>query len=72
MVSCWTRTASRWTGTTSDRPDEALLFLGDDEGGVSLEVVGVELSDGGLRVIHAMVMRSSYGDLYEEAKKWRQ
>ena len=55
-----------------DRPDEALLFLGDDSIGTPLEVVGVELDDGRLRIIHAMVLRSSYHDLYEEAKKWRQ
>jgi hypothetical protein len=54
------------------RPDEALLFLGDDEDGVPIEVVGVELADGRLRVIHAMSMRPAYQDLYEEAKKWRQ
>jgi hypothetical protein len=48
------------------------LFLGDDECGVRLEVVGIELADGGLRVIHAMEMRASYSDLYEEAKKLRQ
>jgi len=35
-------------------------------------VVGVELADGRLRVIHAMTMRASYADLYEEARKWRQ
>jgi hypothetical protein len=55
-----------------ERPDEALLFLGDDAHGEQLEVVGVELGDGGLRIIHAMAMRDSYRDLYEEAKKWRQ
>jgi hypothetical protein len=53
-----------------ERPDEALLFLGDDVHGVPLEVVGVELADGRLRVIHAMTMRATYGDLYEEAKTW--
>jgi hypothetical protein len=53
------------------RPDEALLFVGDDADGTALEVVGVELSDGRLRVIHAMVMRPAYRDLYEEAKTWR-
>ena len=30
------------------------------------------MSDGGLRVIHAMAMRASYEDLYEEAKRWLQ
>ena len=55
-----------------DRPDEALLFLGDDAAGVPLEIVAVELADGWLRVVHAMPMRHSYRDLYEEAAKWRQ
>jgi len=55
-----------------DRPDEALLFVGDDANGVSLEIVGVAMVDGRLRVIHAMALRSGYRDLYEEAKKWRQ
>ena len=54
------------------RPDEALLLLGDDASGTPLEVVGVELVDGRLRIIHAMPMRPGYHDLYEEAKKWRQ
>jgi hypothetical protein len=58
--------------TPPDRPDEALLFVGDDELGARLEVVGVELADGGLRGIHAMAMRAGYDELYEEAKKWRQ
>jgi len=50
------------------RPDEAPLFPGDDQRGERLEVVGVELTDGRLRAIHAMPMRPSYTDLYEEAK----
>jgi hypothetical protein len=54
------------------RPDEALLFVGDDADGSRLEVVGVELADGRLRVIHAMAMRLAYGPLHEEARKWRQ
>lgn len=58
--------------TPPDRPDEALLFVGDDESGVRLEVVGVELADGKLRIIHAMAMRTGYTDLYEEAGQWRQ
>ena len=54
------------------RPDEALLFVGDDAAGVAIEVVGVELTDGRLRVIHAMPMRTAYRELYEEARSWRQ
>lgn len=55
-----------------DRPDEALLFVGDDGDGVALEVVGVILADGRLRVIHAMDLRAGYRDMYEEAATWRQ
>jgi len=54
-----------------ERPDEALLFVGDDAEGVALEVVAVELADGRLRVIHAMTTRTGYRELYEEAKAWR-
>jgi len=54
------------------RPDEALLFVGEDQSGVAVEVVGVELADGRLRAIHAMTMRASYQPLYEEARSWRQ
>jgi hypothetical protein len=54
------------------RPDEALLFLGDDADGTKLEVVGVEFADGRLRVIHAMPMRVGYEALYKEARRWRQ
>jgi hypothetical protein len=55
-----------------DRPDEALLFVGDDAHGAKLEVLGVELADGRLRVIHAMPMRPGYEPLYQEAHQWRQ
>jgi hypothetical protein len=54
-----------------ERPDEALLFLGDDAEGNRLEVVGVKLDNERLRVIHAMPMRARYEALYEEAKQWR-
>jgi hypothetical protein len=53
-----------------ERPDEALLFVGADEHGTVLEVVGVELADGRLRVVHAMAMRPTYQGLYEEAERW--
>jgi hypothetical protein len=33
------------------RPDDAVLFLGNDADGVRLEIAGVELADGRLRVI---------------------
>ena len=54
------------------RPDEALLFLGDDSAGQPIEVVGIEMDDGRIRVIHAMPMRPAYRALYEEANQWPQ
>lgn len=44
------------TGTN----DEALLFLGDDSAGQPIEVVGIEMDDGRLWIIHAMPMRRGY------------
>ena len=54
------------------RPDEALLFLGDDSAGQPIELVGIEMDDGRLRDIHAMPMRRAYRALYEEARQWPQ
>ena len=51
--------------------DDRLLYLGDDEEGVTLEVMAVELEDGALFVIHAMPLRKKYRAEYEEAKIWR-
>jgi hypothetical protein len=51
--------------------DERLLFLGDDEEGVPLEVMAVELEDDDLFVIHAMEIRDRYRSAYEEARRWR-
>lgn len=51
--------------------DDRLLYLGDDDGGVALEVMAVELEGGELYVIHVMEMRERYCPQYEEAKKWR-
>lgn len=53
-----------------DGVDDRLLFLGDDEDGVALEVMAVELESGDLFVIHAMPMRSKYEAQYEEAQRW--
>ena len=55
---------------TSDN-DERLLFLGDDESGIALEVMAVEVEGGNLYVIHAMPLRDRYLAEYEEAKRWR-
>jgi hypothetical protein len=35
-------------------------------------VVGIEMDDGRLWIIHAMPMRRGYQALYEEAKRWPQ
>ncbi len=51
--------------------DERLLFLGDYESGIALEVMAVELQDEDLYVIHAMRLRDRYRAEYEEAKRWR-
>jgi hypothetical protein len=51
--------------------DDRFLYLGDDEDGVELEVMAVDLDDGDLLVIHAMRMRARYRNMYEEAKRWR-
>ncbi len=39
--------------------DRRLVFLGDDQNGVPLEVVAIETDDGVL-VIHAMKIRAKY------------
>lgn len=40
--------------------DRPCLFLGDDDTGRALEVIGVFLADGDLLVIHAMDLRAKY------------
>ena len=49
--------------------DPRVLVLGDDQNGVALEVIGIELEDEGFLVIHAMSLRERYFEQYEEAKK---
>lgn len=58
----------------SSQPDEAdlVIFLGPDLRGVPLEVIGVELADGILLVIHAMPLRSKYRAAYEDVMRWRE
>ena len=54
-----------WPLYSADPEQEGLvLFLGPDARGVPLEVVGLELADGGLLVIHAMGLRKVHGDEY--------
>lgn len=45
-------------------------MVGDDAGGVPLEVLVVQVRDD-LVVIHAMKMRPQYQGYYEEALPWR-
>ena len=58
----------------ADAPESAslrLVFLGDDEKGIALEVMAVELENDALLVIHAMPLRDRYRKQYEKTKKWR-
>jgi len=48
-----------------------LVFLGDDEHGVALEVVAVVSDTGVMRVIHAMKLCPKYRTQHEEALPWR-
>jgi hypothetical protein len=54
---------------SSGVPDTRLVFLGDDTQGHPLEVMAVELPNGGLLVIHAMSLRNKYRQRYEETKR---
>jgi hypothetical protein len=48
-----------------------VVFLGDDEDGVALEVMAVRRRDGGLLVVHAALLGVDFGDEYAEAMAWR-
>ena len=56
-------------GLEGEVPDTRVVFLGDDPQGNPLEVMAIELPNGGLLVIHAMSLRNKYRTRYEEAKK---
>ena len=43
-----------------------VVYLGDDDRGRTLEVMGVESEHGELLVIHAMELRDKYRERYEE------
>ena len=51
-----------------DGRDDRIVFLGDDKTGRALEVMGVELADGTLYVIHVMDLRAKYRVAYEEGR----
>jgi hypothetical protein len=46
-----------------------VIFLGPDQNGVPLEVVAFEDAEG-QTIIHAMRLRQSYRNVYEEVMKW--
>lgn len=46
--------------------EDLVIFLGPDLNGVPLEVMGVELADGNLVVVHAMKLRPKYRDAYQQ------
>ena len=56
-------------------PDAArgarVVYLGDDQHGVALEVMAVELSPNELLVIHSMPLWAKYLAQYKEATAWR-
>jgi hypothetical protein len=49
-----------------------LVFLGEDAGGVPLEVIAVETDREHLMVIHAMELRPRYRSTYEEVRRCNQ
>ena len=54
---------AHWPGQT--------MFLGPDQHGNPLEVVGVEDDEGVLWIIHAMKLRKAYEDMYYEVNGHR-
>ena len=50
---------------------ERLLFLGDDMNGIPVEVMGIQLEQGSLLVIHSMKLRLRYRELYRAAIPYR-
>ncbi len=50
---------------------ERLLFLGDNQKGVAIEVLATRTEDGDLFVFHARKMSKQYRARYEEALPWR-
>lgn len=57
----------------SGRPgdEDLVIFLGPDQNGVPLEVMGIELADEQLLVIHAMKLRPKYRDAYKRVMECR-
>ncbi len=54
-----------------EQDNATVLVVGPDQRGIPLEIVVIELADGGLLVIHAMHMRRSYMPLYRQVMRWQ-
>jgi len=51
---------------SDERDDrELVVFLGPDAKGVPLEIVAIEIADGGFPVVHAMRLRARYREDYQ-------
>jgi hypothetical protein len=48
--------------------DARVLFVGDDEGGIPIEVMAIDMGEKTFLVIHSMRLRKRYVERYEEAK----
>lgn len=51
-----------------DRKVRKLIYVGDDQEGMPLEVIAVELRSGELKIIHAMQLRKKFIGIYWEEK----
>jgi hypothetical protein len=71
MRRCGLRFSYRSHGGRLGWEDDRVLFLADDDEGVALEVVAVELDEEVLRVIHAMPVRRKHRGLYWRARRWQ-
>ena len=49
---------------------DVVLFLGPDQHGNDLEIAGLDIGDGRVRVIHAMPMRAKYRAQYQRLMGW--
>jgi hypothetical protein len=55
-----------------EHPDKSgqVMYLAPDQYGVPLEVVAFESDAGELTIIHAMRLRTSFREAYEEVMRW--
>lgn len=53
------------------RGDDRVLFLGEDEEGVALVVIALDVGEEAFLVIHAMELRNKHRGRYERVRRWR-